>query len=118
MDCISLQELARRFRGQHGVVSRSQSHALRVSRNMIQRRLTTGEWEGVTRKTVRLLGAGPPPEQDLLAICLTAGLTAVAYPVLRGKRDMPVHSEALQARAALQAAAAVRGDPLTRSRLR
>jgi hypothetical protein len=42
----------------------------------------------------------------------------VAYPVLRGQRDMPVHSEALQARAALQAAAAVRGDPLTRSRLR
>lgn len=85
---------------------------------MIQRRLTTSEWERVTGETVRLLGGSRAPEQDLFAICLTAGLTAVAYPVLRGQRDMPVHSEALQARAALQAAAAVRGSQLTRSRLR
>lgn len=85
---------------------------------MIERRLTTGGWERVTRQTVRLVGAGRAPEHDLFAICLTRGSQQWRTPVLRCQRNMPALSEALQARAALQAAAAVRGNPLTRSRLR
>ena len=78
MNRISTRELARRFRDQHGVVSRSQLRALGASRNMVQRRLNDGEWEKVTGKTERLAGASRGPEQDLLALCLTTGPTAVA----------------------------------------
>ena len=78
MTRISNRELARRFRDQHGVISRSQLRALGASRHMVQRRLNTGEWERVSPKTFRLVGAGRSPQQDLFALCLTAGPTAVA----------------------------------------
>jgi hypothetical protein len=78
MTRISHRELARRFRDQHGVISRSQLRALGASRHMVQHRLNTGEWERVSPKTLRLVGAGRCPLQDLFALCLTAGPTAVA----------------------------------------
>ena len=80
MTRISNRELARRFRDQHGVISRSQLRALGASRHMVERRLNTGEWERVSPKTFRLVGAGRSPQQDLFALCLTAGPTAVASP--------------------------------------
>ncbi len=78
MSRIATRELARRFRDQYGVVSRSQLQALGVSRNMVQHRLGTGEWEKLSPKTVRLAGSARTPEQDLFALCLAAGPTAVA----------------------------------------
>ena len=68
MTRISNRELARRFRDQHGVISRSQLRALGASRHMVQRRLNTGEWERVSPKTFRLVGAGRSPQQDLVRI--------------------------------------------------
>ncbi len=61
MSRIATRELARRFRDQHGVVSRSQLQALGVSRNMVQHRLGTGEWEKLSPKTVRLAGSARTP---------------------------------------------------------
>ncbi len=78
MSRIATRELARRFRDQHGVVSRSQLHALGVGSRAIQRRLGTGEWEALSSKTVRLAGTARSPEQDLYALCLTAGPSATA----------------------------------------
>lgn len=78
MNRTATRELARRFRAQHGVVSRSQLYALGVTTSMVRRRLATGEWEKLSSKTVRLSGSGHTPEQDLLALWLTAGPSAVA----------------------------------------
>ena len=78
MSRIATRELARRFRDQHGVISRSQLHALGVGSRTVQRRLTTGEWEALSSKTVRLAGTARSPEQDLFALCLTAGPSAIA----------------------------------------
>jgi hypothetical protein len=78
MSRIAIRELARRFRDQHGVISRSQLHALGVSTRTTQRKLAIGEWEKVSSKTVRLAGSPQTPEQDLLALWLTAGPSAIA----------------------------------------
>jgi hypothetical protein len=78
MSRIATRELARRFRDQHGVISRSQLHALGVSSRTVQRRFATGEWERLSSKTIRLAGSGHTPEQDLFALCLTAGPEAIA----------------------------------------
>jgi very-short-patch-repair endonuclease len=78
MSRIATRELSRRFRDQHGVVSRSQLQALGVGSRAVQRRLATGEWEAPSSKTVRLAGAARTPEQDLFALCLTAGPSATA----------------------------------------
>jgi hypothetical protein len=78
MSQIASRELARRFREQQGVISRSQLFALGVSRHVVQRKLATGEWERLSSKTVRLAGSARTPEQDLFALCLTAGPMAVA----------------------------------------
>ncbi len=78
MTRIQARELAHRFRDQHGVISRSQLHALGVSSRALNRRLTTGEWEPVGHRAVRLAGSRQTPEQDLLAQCLAAGPWAVA----------------------------------------
>jgi hypothetical protein len=45
---------------------------------MLQRRLETGEWEKLGPKVIRLAASGRTPEQDLLALCLTAAATALA----------------------------------------
>ena len=78
MTRIATRELARRFRAQHGVVSRSQLQALGVTRHMVRHRFATGEWEMLNPKTVRLAGSARTPEQDLFALFLTAGPSAVA----------------------------------------
>ena len=78
MNRVVARELARRFRDQHGVASRSQLLALGVSRALLARRLRSGEWEPVGRRVVRLAGSQPTTEQQLLGYCLAAGPSAVA----------------------------------------
>lgn len=72
------RELAKRFRDQYGIVSRSQLYALGASRALVRRRLATGEWEAMNGRVVRLASAAPAPEQQLLGLCLAAGPGAVA----------------------------------------
>lgn len=78
MTRIATRELSRRFRDQHGVISRSQLEALGVSSRAVQRRLALGEWERLSSKTIRLAGSAQTPEQGLFALYLSAGPSAIA----------------------------------------
>jgi hypothetical protein len=78
MTRIATREVARRFRDQYGVITRSQLRAFGVGNAQVRRRLASGEWELLTAKVLRLAGSIVVPEQELLAACLEAGPTAMA----------------------------------------
>ncbi len=78
MNRVTTRELARRFRDQYGVVSRSQLYAIGVSRAVTGRRLASGEWEAVCSSVIRLAGSTPTPEQGVVTLCLAAGPAAMA----------------------------------------
>jgi len=78
MRAVGARELARRFRDQHGVLSRDQLRAIGVSPGIVRRRLQSGEWETVVPRVVRLSASARTPEQRLLADCLAVGPSAIA----------------------------------------
>jgi len=73
-----VREVARRFRDQYGVTSRSQLRAIGVTRHQVRLRVACGEWEEVGSTVVRLGGSALTPEQALMVLCLGAGPEALA----------------------------------------
>ena len=74
---MATRELVRRFRQQHGLVTRDQLYACGVGRDAVRRRIATGEWQLLGRTVLRLAGAPNTPEQQLMALCLACGPAAV-----------------------------------------
>jgi very-short-patch-repair endonuclease len=71
----NITEIAER---QHGVVTLEQALASGLTPDQIQRRLSTGRWEGMGRGVYRLAGSRRTWEQRLLALTLAAGPAAAA----------------------------------------
>ncbi|HEX2039912.1 MAG TPA: DUF559 domain-containing protein, partial [Acidimicrobiales bacterium] len=70
--------LRRRAEEQHGVVSRSQCRLLGLDYDRIRIGIRRGEWERVSPRVVRLVGAPRTERSELMAAVLDAGDSAVA----------------------------------------
>ena len=73
-----MREIRARFRAQKGLATSKELRALGVTKSMQSGRLAAGEWERAAPGVIRLAGAPQTPDQDLLAVCLSAGQAAVA----------------------------------------
>jgi very-short-patch-repair endonuclease len=71
-------EVARRARGQHGLVARRQALSIGLSKKAISHRINTGRWETVREGVFAVGGHGPSRQQCILAAVLAAGDTAAA----------------------------------------
>jgi hypothetical protein len=79
MDAVSLDRLMRTFaEAQHGLVSAEQVRAAGVESRAFRRRASSADWEPVTNRVLRLLGAQRSDEQRALAAVLDVGGGAVA----------------------------------------
>jgi len=70
--------MQRRFRGQHGLIRRTELRLLGVTAAVEQAKVAGGDWQRMGRRVIRLAGSPATPEQRLMAACLEAGPTAVA----------------------------------------
>ena len=61
---------------QHGVVARRQARALGASRDQLRRRVESGDWENLTLRVLRLVGAQRTFRQRAMAATLDAGAGA------------------------------------------
>lgn len=78
MDARGLDELMRTLAArQHSLVARDQLRARRVARQAVARRLESPDWEALTARVLRLVGAPVTGGQRALAAVLDAGADAV-----------------------------------------
>lgn len=66
------------MRGRAGLISRARALTLGMTRDQIDHRLASGQWEAVHRGIYRRAAAPVTPEQLLLAACMAAGPQATA----------------------------------------
>ncbi len=71
-------EVARRARGQHGLVARRQALSIGLSRKAISHRVRSGRWETVRAGVFAVGGYVPSWQRSVLAAVLAAGETAAA----------------------------------------
>jgi very-short-patch-repair endonuclease len=71
----AVAELAK---NQHGLVTRAQAKAAKISSSGIDRRLANGAWEPVYARVYRLSGSPETEWQKVLSVCLHGGEGAVA----------------------------------------